>query len=149
VSAHEDLKREHEIKSSSDRSFGLVMAGAFAILGGLRWYRRHEEAGFDLKAPANAWFFAVAAVFLLVALAAPGVLAPLNKLWTKLGLLMGKVMAPIVMGLLLYLVVTPVGLLVRLFGGDPLRLKFDPKADSYWLKRDPPGPAPDTMSNQF
>lgn len=149
MSAHEDLKREHEIKSSSDRSFGLVMAAAFAILGGLRWYRRHHEADFDLKAPANAWFFAVGAVFLLVALAAPSVLNPLNKLWTKLGLLMGKVMAPIIMGLLLYLVVTPVGLIVRLLGGDPLRLKFDPKADSYWLKRDPPGPAPDTMSNQF
>ncbi len=149
MSAHEDLRREHEIKSSSDRSFGVVMAAAFAILGGVRWYRRHGEDGFDLKSPANAWFFAVAAVFLLVALVAPSVLNPLNKLWTKLGLLMGKVMAPIIMGLLLYLVVTPVGLLVRLFGGDPLRLKFDPKADSYWLKREPPGPAPDSMSNQF
>lgn len=149
MSAHEDLKREHEIKSSSDRSFGLVMAAAFALLGGFRWYRRHNEADFDLMAPANAWFFAVAAVFLLLGLAVPSVLAPLNKLWTKLGLLMGKVMAPIIMGLLLYLVVTPVALIVRLFGGDPLRLKFDPKADSYWLKRDPPGPSPDTMSNQF
>jgi hypothetical protein len=77
------------------------------------------------------------------------VLAPLNKLWTKLGLLMGKVMAPIVLGLLLYLVVTPVGLLVRLFGGDPLKLKLDKNSKSYWVTREPPGPAPDTMSNQF
>ena len=62
---------------------------------------------------------------------------------------MGKIMAPIIMGALLYLVVTPIGLLMRLFGKDPLRLKMDPSSKSYWIKRDPPGPAPESMSDQF
>lgn len=149
MSGHEDLRREHEVQISSERSFGVVMGVAFSVLGALRWYRRHEEAGYDIKHVSEWWFFAVAGLFLALALVAPSVLAPLNKLWAKLGLLLGKIVAPIVMGLLLYLVVTPVGLLLRLFGGDPLRLKFDSKADSYWIKRDPPGPAPDSMSNQF
>lgn len=149
MSGHEDLRREHEIQISSERSFGVVMGVAFSVLGALRWYRRHEEAGYDIKHATEWWFFAVGGLFLILGFVAPSVLAPLNKLWAKLGLLLGKIVAPIVMGLLLYLVVTPVGLLVRLFGGDPLRLKFDSKASSYWIKRDPPGPAPESMSDQF
>jgi hypothetical protein len=54
-----------------------------------------------------------------------------------------------VMGLLFYLTVTPTGLLMRLFRKDPLRLRFDPEAKSYWIERQPPGPAPETMRHQF
>ena len=59
------------------------------------------------------------------------------------------VVNPLVMGLLFYLTVTPTGLLMRLFGKDPLRLRFDPEAKSYWIERQPPGPAPETMRHQF
>jgi len=143
LSAHEDLGREHEIKSSSDRSFGFVFAAFFGIIAVLRFVSTRDTV--DIRR----WAVGVAAGFFLIALVAPSVLKPLNKLWTKLGLLMGKIMAPIIMGALLYLVVTPIGLLMRLFGKDPLRLKMDPSSKSYWIKRDPPGPAPESMSDQF
>ena len=88
-------------------------------------------------------------IFLLLAALVPGVLAPANRLWTKFGLLLHHIVSPIALGILFFLVVTPTGLLMRLFGKDPLRLRFDPDADSYWIKRDPPGPAADSLKNQF
>jgi hypothetical protein len=66
-----------------------------------------------------------------------------------LGLLMAKVVSPIALGILFYLVFMPVGLVMRLSGKDPLRLKFDPAAKSYWIDREPPGPPPNSMTNQF
>jgi hypothetical protein len=67
----------------------------------------------------------------------------------KFGWLLGRVVSPVVMGALLYLVFTPVGLLQRLFGRGPLRLKWDRDAKTYWQFRQPPGPKPDSMTNQF
>ena len=91
----------------------------------------------------------VAAAFGGFALAAPGVLAPLNKLWLKFGLLLHHIINPLVMGLLFFGVITPMALIVRLLGKDLLRLRFDAQAKSYWIPREPPGPAPDTMRHQF
>jgi len=73
----------------------------------------------------------------------------LNRAWMKLGLLMFKVVNPVVLVLIYGVAMVPIGLLMRLTGRDPLRLKLDPAADSYWIPRDPPGPAPETMINQF
>jgi len=138
--AHEDLAREQQAEGSSDRAFGLVLAGVFLLvaLGPLR----HGHAP-------RWWAFAVASVFALVALLKPLLLTRLNRLWTKLGILLGKVVSPIALGILFYGVFTPVAIVVRLTGQDPLRLKLDRDADSYWIVRKPPGPAPDSMSNQF
>ncbi len=66
-----------------------------------------------------------------------------------LGLLLGRVVSPIVMALLFFLVVTPTAFLFRLLGKDPLRLAAEPRAGTYWIERRPPGPPPDTMANQF
>jgi len=88
-------------------------------------------------------------VFALVALVKPALLSGLNRLWMKLGLLLGKVVSPIALGILFYAVITPIGLIIRLTGKDPLRLKFDPDAESYWIPREPPGPPPGSMNNQF
>ncbi len=79
----------------------------------------------------------------------PRSLAPFNRLWTKLGLVLHEITAPIVLGLIFYLCITPVGFLMRLFGTDPLRRRYDPEAKSYWIKRVPAGPGPDTFKNQF
>ena len=76
-------------------------------------------------------------------------LAPLNKWWTKLGVLLYRIVSPVVLGLLFYLTVTPIALLLRLLGKDPLRLRRDPDGASYWIDRTPPGPAPESMKNQF
>jgi Saxitoxin biosynthesis operon protein SxtJ len=139
-SLHEDLHRRQEGRGSSDRSFGTIF-GIFFVLVGLAPLRAHH--------PVRLWAFLLAGLFSAVGVLQPIWLRPLNKVWTKLGLLMGRVVSPVVTGLLFYLVVTPTGLLFRLFGKDPLRLAFEPGAKSYWIERKPPGPSPETMANQF
>lgn len=138
--AHEDLAREQHVEESSDRGFGLVIAGVCLLvaLGPLLHGRAPRW-----------WAFAVASVLALVALVKPVLLSRLNRLWTKLGMLLGKVVSPIALGILFYGVLTPVALMLRLTGKDPLRLKLDPAASSYWIVRKPPGPPPDAMTNQF
>jgi hypothetical protein len=89
------------------------------------------------------------AVFLILALTCAAVLAPLNRLWFRVGLLLNRIINPLVMGLLFFACVVPIGLLLRLLGKDPLRLRFDPAAPSYWIVRTPPGPPPQNMKNQF
>jgi len=138
--AHEELSREQQIEGSSDRSFGLVFAGAFLLIA--VWPLLHG-------ATPRWWAFGVAAVFGGIALLKPALLAPLNRLWMKLGILLGRVVSPIALGILFYGVITPIGAIVRLAGTDPLRLKRDPTADSYWIPRKPPGPPPDSMTNQY
>jgi hypothetical protein len=91
----------------------------------------------------------VAAVFAVLALLWTAALAPLNKLWTKLGILLYRIVSPVVMALLFYVTVTPIALLMRVLGKDPLRLRRAPDAASYWIDRTPPGPAPESMKNQF
>ncbi len=136
---HEAISREHEIKGGSNRSFGIVFCVVFVIVG--LWPLMSGEAP-------RWWSLAIAAVFLLLAFVAPAVLAPLNRLWTKLGLLLSKIVNPVIMAILFFIVMTPIGLMLRLAGKDPLRLK-DSNASSYWIVRDPPGPKPETMKDQF
>jgi hypothetical protein len=76
-------------------------------------------------------------------------LRPLNRAWLKLGLLLSKIVSPVVMMVLFYATVTPVGVLMRWAGKDPLRLRRDAAATSYWIPREPPGPAPNSMKQQF
>lgn len=125
---------------SSNRAFGLVFSGVFAIV-----------AYFPLLSggPLRLWFLVVAIVFLLLALAVPGILAPANRLWMKFGMLLHSIVSPIALGIVFYLAVMPTGLFMRLLGKDPLRLRLDPVAESYWIRRVPPGPAADSLNNQF
>jgi hypothetical protein len=76
-------------------------------------------------------------------------LRPFNRLWFRFGLLLSRVVNPLVMGLLFYFTVTPIGLIMRALGKDPLRLRFDRGARTYWIDRQPPGPEPETMRQQF
>jgi hypothetical protein len=80
---------------------------------------------------------------------APGVLAPLNRLWAKFGHLLHMAISPVILGILFYLCISPIGLLMRLTGKDPLRRKFEPATKSYWIVRAPRGPAPKSFKNQF
>ena len=138
---HEDFASRVPVETSSDRSFGLVFFVAFAAYG--LWPLLREPRS------VRPWALIVGAVFLLLALAAPKALAPLNRLWTKLGLLLGKIVNPIVMGLLFFFTITPIGILLRMMGKDGLHRRFDKKAPSYWIERKPPGPPPESMKNQF
>jgi hypothetical protein len=85
----------------------------------------------------------------VLAFVAPQILSPLNWIWTKIGLLLHALLSPIMLGVLFYVCITPIGYLMRLSREDPLHRRFDPAADSYWIKRDPAGPPPDTFRNQF
>jgi hypothetical protein len=76
-------------------------------------------------------------------------LNPLNRLWLKFGLLLYKIVNPIVLGLLFFATIAPIGLIMRLTGKDFLRLKLDREAKSYWIERAPPGPSPQSMRNQY
>ncbi len=140
VGHHEDLRREEAVQGSSDRAFGVVFTVVFAVIGFWPLIGAAEPRW---------WALAVAGLFLVAALVRPVLLAPLNRLWLRFGLLLHRVVNPIVMGFLFFAVVTPVGLLMRMTGKDPLRLRPDPRAKSYWIAREPPGPAPETMKNQF
>jgi hypothetical protein len=136
---HEDIERSAEAAGSSDRAFGIVFAVAFGA-----WALLPLLHGRGIRA----WALAGATLFLAAALARPGVLAPLNRAWTRLGMLLALVANPIILAILFYLVLMPVGLLMRLAGKRPLQLGFDPRARSYWTPREP-GPAPDTMKRPF
>ncbi len=138
--AHEDLTREQLIEGSSDRAFGVVFAVVFLVIAA--WPLLFDAA-------IRWWAIALSAAFGLVAMLKPALLAGLNRQWMKLGILLGKIVSPVALGLLFYGVMTPIGILVRIAGKDPLRLKFDRNADSYWIPREPPGPPPDSMTNQF
>ncbi|HUC62611.1 MAG TPA: SxtJ family membrane protein [Alphaproteobacteria bacterium] len=139
---HEEFDREEEIAGSSDRTFGLVMAAGFALVGAAPLLHRGLDA-------VRWWSIALALAFLLAALVRPSLLAPLNRLWLRFGLLLARIVSPIGLALLYFTTLVPVGLLVRATGGDPLRLRRDPAATSYWIRRTPPGPAPESMKNQF
>jgi hypothetical protein len=138
--AHEDLTRDQNLEGSSDRNFGLVFAGGFLLIALLPLF--HAESP-------RWWAMVVSAVFATTAMWNPRFLAGLNRMWTKLGLLLSNVISPIALGILFYVVLTPIGLVIRLTGKDPLRLRRDIGVDSYWVPREPPGPPPDSMTNQF
>lgn len=128
------------IKGSSDRVFGLVFA-AFFLLIGLRPLLYAQ--------PARLWALVVSGAFLAVAVWMPRRLAPLNRVWTRIGRVLHVVMSPIALAVLFFGAITPTGLLMRLFGRDALALRLDRTAASYWIVRTPPGPTPESLENQF
>ncbi len=137
---HEELTRDQHIEGSTDRAFGLVFAGVFILIAG--WPLLHAQTP-------RWWAVVVSGGFAAIALLRPALLSGLNRQWTKLGLLLSKVVSPIALGILYYGVFVPVGVVMQLIGSDPLHLKRDAAAPTYWRRRDPPGPPPDSMTNQF
>jgi len=137
---HDDYRRSHEVKSGSDRSFGFVFCAIFVIIG--LWPLLSSEGP-------RLWSLVIAAGFLGVALLRPVLLSPLNRLWFKFGLLLNKVVNPLIMGLVFYITVTPIGLIMRVLGKDLLGLRLSKDSESYWIHRDPPGPSPESMRQQF
>jgi len=139
-SMHENFSREDSTRGSSDRSFGLVFTGFFALVACLPVLRGR---------PLRPWALAVSGAFLLVTLIRPRLLHSLNRFWTRLAVVISKVTNPVMTGLMFYILFTPVAVVLRLTGKDLLRLKAQPGAKTFWIPRDPPGPAPETMRNQF
>jgi hypothetical protein len=126
---HLHRKASEPAKTSSDRAFGWVFAAFFGLIGG--WPLLNGGAP-------HAWAWFVAAAFAATAQLRPGLLAPLNRLWSRFGLLLHRIVNPVVLGLIFVVAILPIGLLLRALGKDPLRLKRHANQTTYWLKRTPP-----------
>jgi hypothetical protein len=137
---HENLVRREEIVGPSNRRFGLTIGAACGVVGCVRALFAHSHPE---------WWLGAGLIIGLFAFFWPAALAPLNRLWLKLGLVLYKFVNPVVMTVLFVSTIVPVGALLRLRGKDQLRLKLQPDAASYWIEREPPGPEPETMTHQF
>jgi hypothetical protein len=137
---HENLHEDLDSKVASPRAFGLTFAAVFLAAGVLLSFRHGRL---------NVASFLVGLIFLIVALALPGLLAPLNRLWSFVGSVLHRVMTQVLMGLVFVFAVTPVALLRRVFGSSGLALRFEPKLDSYWIARDHAVTDAESLKRQF
>ena len=125
-----------EIKIGSNRSFGIVFFVVFLLIA---LYPLLKDS--DLRI----WSLLISFIFLALGLSNSNLLTPLNKLWFKFGLFLGKIISPLIMGLIFFFVVTPIGIIMRLFKKDLLNLNFN-KKESYWIEKTDPK---SKMNNQF
>ncbi|MDA7596947.1 SxtJ family membrane protein [Candidatus Pelagibacter sp.] len=125
-----------DTKIGSNKSFGIVFFIVFLLIA---FYPLINQENIRI------WSLVVSLIFLILGLKNSNILSPLNKIWFKFGILLGKIVSPIVMGVIYFLVVTPTGLLMRLFGKDILNLKFN-NEKSYWIEKTGPK---SKMKNQF
>jgi len=132
-----DLKKNNLTSASSNRSFGIVFFVFFLIVA--FWPLKNGE---DLRV----WSLIISFIFLLLGLINSKILTPLNKLWFKLGIFLGNFISPIVMALVFFLVVTPTGIIMRLFGKNLLRINKMKNVKTYWIKVDRKN---SSMRNQF
>tara|TARA_B100000902_G_scaffold382416_1_gene420054 strand:- start:789 stop:1172 length:384 start_codon:yes stop_codon:yes gene_type:complete len=125
-----------DIKISSNKSFGIVFFIVFIIFALYPLLNGQEI---------RLWALIISTVFLILGLLKSKLLTPLNKLWFRFGIFLGKIISPIIMGFIFFLVVTPIGLIMRLLGKDVLKLKYNTER-SYWIEKDGPK---SKMKNQF
>ena len=125
-----------EINISSNRSFGIVFFVVFLIIA-----LYPLNYGGDLRI----WSALISSIFLVLGLLNSKILNPLNKFWFKFGIFLGKIISPLIMGIIFFLVVTPIGLIMKLLGKDLLNLKYN-KNKSYWIEKKGPK---SKMKNQF
>jgi hypothetical protein len=125
-----------DIKISSNRSFGIVFFVVFILVALYPLIYSGEI---------RIWSIVLSLIFLTLGLLNSKILTPLNKIWFKFGIILGKIISPIIMGVIFFLVVTPIGLLMRLLGKDLLNLKYN-KNKSYWIEKNGPK---SKMKNQF
>jgi len=137
---HERTEYVEPLQGSSDRVFGLIFSVFWSVLA---------LAPLIKGGPIRVWAVVLAAAFLVTSLIMPILLGPLNQLWQRFGRLLRRVTNPIVMAILFFSTVVPFGLIRRLLNRDVLRLKWERESITYWIPRNPPGPGPDSMKDQF
>ena len=139
MSTHETASRTAVVEPGSDRSFGLVVGTVLLTIGGYQYF---------FGSIAFVWLAIFGAILVLLGLTAPRVLRPLNIAWTKLGILLGKVVTPVVMLLVYLITIVPIGLVLRVSGKNLLGLRRE-GSETYWIPRTPPGPPPESLKDQF
>lgn len=127
-------------KLPSNKKFGVFFSIVFILVAICAHWKFKSDFAIFALIPST--FFAVAAFL------APQILSPLNRLWFGLGLLLGKIVSPIVLGLIFFVLITPVSFVTRLFGRDELKIKKR-TVESYWVDRSPPGPQAASFKNQY
>jgi hypothetical protein len=127
---------EKKIKVSSNKSFGIVFSIFFLLIS------IYPLLNND---PIYYWSLFVSFIFLVLGLMNSKILSPLNLLWFKFGILIGKIVSPVVMGIIFFLVVTPISIILKIFGKDVLNLKFN-NNKTYWIVKDGPK---SNMKKQF
>ena len=137
IKKNNKMSSNSKIKIGSNRSFGLVFFFVFIVIS--LWPLLHGDH-------IRIWAIIVSLVFLILGLINSRLLTPLNKLWFKFGMLLGAIIAPIAMGIVFFLVVTPVGLIMKIAGKDLLKTRYDKKSKSYWIDREK---SVGTMKRQF
>ena len=125
-----------EVKISSNRSFGIVFFIVFSLIA---------LYPLTYSGEIRIWSVVISLIFLVLGLLNSKILAPLNKLWFKFGIFLGKIISPIIMGIIFFFVVTPIGLIMRILGKDVINLKYN-KNKSYWVEKNGPK---SKMKNQF
>lgn len=130
-------KFNDSIKISSNRSFGIVFFVVFLFIA--LYPITYSE---DIRI----WSLIISFIFIILGLLNSKILTPLNKLWFKFGVILGKIISPIIMGIIFFLVVTPIGLIMKILGKDLLRLKYNKKDNTYWIEKNGPK---SKMKNQF
>lgn len=139
---HEQFDKRDDVKAPSDRSFGITFAVVFALLAAFSYWHRGVSNTFYVT-------LAVSAVFAVVTLVAPRTLRSLNLIWLKFGLLLHKIVNPLIMGILFFGIFTPMGVVMRMFGVDFLRMKRKPVTKSYWIAKGDDAVPDSSMKNQF
>ena len=137
---HESLSTHEQPAGPSDRSFGVVFAGVCVIAGVFSLW--HDKAS-------GLPVLVISLLFLIAALVLPGLISPLNRLWMWFGRGIQVVINPTIMAVIFFGVILPVGLMMRVFGGDPLRKRLDPNAKSYWIEQSSDTDRLSSMKNQF
>ena len=132
-----ESKFNNNIKISSNRSFGIVFFVVFLVIS--LYPITYSE---DIRI----WSLIISFIFIILGLLNSKILTPLNKLWFKFGVILGKIISPIIMGIIFFLVVTPIGLIMKVLGKDLLRLKYNKKDNTYWIEKNGPK---SKMKNQF
>ena len=131
------MQKYTKIKISSNRSFGIVFFIVFLIIS--IWPLINDNA-------LRIWSIYIAIIFLILGLINSKLLTPLNVLWFKFGKLLGLTISPIVMGIVFFIVVTPTGFIMKIFGKDILNKKYNNKTKSYWINKEK---SKSTMKQQF
>jgi Saxitoxin biosynthesis operon protein SxtJ len=136
----ERIEHGDDLRASSDRVFGLVFSVFWSVVA---------LAPLTKGGPIRVWAMTLSAAFLVSGLVRPTVLGPLNRVWQTFGQLLQKLTNPIVMAVLFFSTIVPFGLIIRLLKRDALRLRWDKDSATYWIRRRPPGPPPESMKDQF
>ena len=127
----------NEINKSSNRSFGIVFFIVFLLIGIYPLLNQEDP---------RLWALIISLIFLILGIFDSKILTPLNKIWFKFGIFLGRIISPLIMGLIFFLVVTPIGIFMRILGKDLINLKFKKNVKSYWIEKTGPK---SKMKNQF